>query len=286
MRNSTRTYYKTGLLFVTAILFSFGIKAQFTSIEDFCISEDEKKIYNSIISFRADSNLSDIDLSRALCYTANTHVKDLYLNKPHKNGCTLYAWSNRGRWESFCFDPNEPDFEGMYSKPKELTYYRNKATEYVSWDNQNPSIDLIIAELFNDPNFRNFILAKKKWSKKTWRAIGIGYYEGYLSIWLGEKDDLGVIPVVCSDKEIQTEQVTKVKKAPGFLLIIESHSNISRANKSVKALKAQGYINAKVIASKGKFRVSLNEFVSMKEAEKEKKRIASKYKGAWILKEK
>ena len=163
----------------------------------FCISPMEYKLYTMINDYRARYDLPPIPLSKALCYVASTHVKDLFLNNPDKGSCNFHSWSAKGHWKPFCYPKDENKKNSVWDKPKELTNYRGKGYEIVYWENSAVVIDSIIAFWKSVDYFNSFLMNTGKWNGKRWNAIGISIYENYASAWFGEPSDLEGVPVVC-----------------------------------------------------------------------------------------
>ncbi len=277
-----KIYNYLGIFLSTTLLFiGVSSRAQYNSIEDFCISYEEKVFYELINTIRKDSAKSGIELSRALSYVATTHAKDLYFNKAYNEKCSMHSWSDAGRWKAFCHSKGDPDIKNIKAKPKEISYYRYPAYEFVYYDNTINKPENAIQNLLDYSLFTNFILGNNNY-KKNWQAIGVGYYQGYLCIWMGEKTDSGVVPQVCDDSQVK-QLVEKEREL--FLIIIKSFSNIEEANQMVKKLHKEGYSKAKIISSQGIFSVSIMEFSNLQEAENEKNKIKDLYQNIRIFKE-
>ncbi|MBI9035953.1 MAG: SPOR domain-containing protein [Bacteroidales bacterium] len=277
-------YTLRGMLLFMAFLFVLSSKAQFSSIEDFCISENDKALFESFNKYRLEQDLPKLELSRALSYVANTHVKDLFFNQPYKRNCSMHSWSDKGRWTPLCFDTSSPNYKGMTAKPRELTYYRSDAYEIIFFTNIEMSMEDILKQWAALDASKDLILQKGKWAKYKWTSIGIGTFKGYSCVWLGTAKDTGVIPEICSNQSDFAARINTASDGPKYYIIIESHSNLQKANLSVDKLRKKGYQNARVHSGTNKFRVSINHFNTQQEAEKERTNIIGSFKDAWLMK--
>ncbi len=273
-----------GMLLFTAFLFVFSAKSQFSSIEDFCISENDKALFEKINTYRESQGFKALKLSRALCYVANTHVKDLYFNNPDRRGCSMHSWSDKGRWKPMCFRSFDPNYKGMTAKPKELTYYRTDAYEMIYFSNINASAEEILKQWTELETSKAMLHQEGKWKKYNWSSIGVSTFKGYTAVWLGVGNDTGLAPEVCSLQAQKTPLAKVQSNGPKYHVIIESHSSLQKANLSVSRLRKKGYKSATVVSGNNKFRVSISSHQRQIDADKERKKINGTYKDAWIMK--
>ena len=156
------------------------------------LSEDEKKLYQLINTYRKTHKLPPIPLSKSLTFVAQTHAKDLATNKPVNSKCNLHSWSDKGNWTSCCYTSDHKKATCMWNKPRELTSYKGNGYE-ISYS----------GSLENDPDIaknalntwkasvphNNVIINQANWKNRHWNAIGIGIKKGYAMIWFGEEKD-------------------------------------------------------------------------------------------------
>ncbi|HSW68260.1 MAG TPA: SPOR domain-containing protein [Bacteroidales bacterium] len=262
--------------------------------EDYCISDTELQLYRLINEYRVIHGLEIIPLSRSLSYVAHMHVIDLHTNRPDLFGCGLHSWSNKGNWSACCYaeDPNR--LNCMWSKPRELTSYMGDGHEMILWENIQPSPRSVLEQWRNLEPTNDMLLNRNRWSGRTWKAMGVGIYEGYVSLWFGEVEDREATIKVCGTKTVfsqnflieelnrPTQPVTP-PHVERYHLIVGSFNNLKQAEAEVSRLVRGGYTGANVIEIKGNFRVSLQSFDNLAEAQALRRQIASQFKGIWIL---
>ena len=96
------------------------------------LTDEEKKLYDLIMEYRNENGLPDIPFSKSLTYVAQTHVKDLYNNRPNNGNCNLHSWSSNGNWTPCCYTPDHAQAKCMWSKPSEMTSYKGYGYEIAS----------------------------------------------------------------------------------------------------------------------------------------------------------
>ena len=114
------------LIFILVGLSTFGQKG---IPDDFCLSDDEYRLYEMINAHRVLNGLIEIPLSASLSYVARTHVIDLYTNHPDTSICNLNSWSDKGSWTPCCHNKYVPQEECIRDKPKEFTGYSGEVYE-------------------------------------------------------------------------------------------------------------------------------------------------------------
>ena len=166
------------------------------------LTDEEKKLYDLIMEYRNENGLPDIPFSKSLTYVAQTHVKDLYNNRPNNGNCNLHSWSSNGNWTPCCYTPDHAQAKCMWSKPSELTSYKGYGYEIASekfysigFGNEVLSDYSITAGDALDiwkrsPGHNAVILNLGKWNDLHWNAIGIGMFKGFAVVWFGEEYDL------------------------------------------------------------------------------------------------
>lgn len=262
--------------------------------EEFCISETELQLYRLINEYRVIHGLEVVPLSRSLSYVAHMHVVDLHTNRPDMFGCGLHSWSAQGKWSPCCYakDPNR--LNCMWSKPRELTGYMGDGHEMILWENVQPSPRNVLEQWRALEPTNDMLLNRNRWSGRNWKAMGIGIYEGYVSLWFGEVEDREATIQVCGTQMVLSQnflieelsQPTPTVAPPHverYHLIVASFNNLKQAETEVSRLVKGGYTGASVIELKGNFRVSLQSFDILTEAQAMRRQLASQFKGIWIL---
>lgn len=170
-------------------LFLLALWSPFFSIAQQPTSE-EKVLYDMIMQYRKENNLSPVAFSKSLTIVAQTHVKDLITNQPNRGGCNLHSWSAIGSWTACCYTPDHAEAVCMWSKPRELTSYKGNGYEIAC----STTALLITAEIAistwkKSVGHNEVILNKGIWKSHEWKAIGIGINGGYAVIWFGKEPD-------------------------------------------------------------------------------------------------
>ncbi len=162
----------------------------------FCqsLSEDELELYQLIMEYRTENGLSKIPLSKSLTYVAQTHVKDLKINKPDQGDCNSHSWSSKGPWSPCCYTDDHANANGMWRKPRELTSYKNNGYE-IACGSSNPIYDQgditpeAALERWQNSSAHNAVILNQGIWKDTWKAIGIGIYGNFAVVWFGKEID-------------------------------------------------------------------------------------------------
>ena len=305
----------TGIL---SILLSSIVPAQQTTSkpvipENFCILENELLLANKINEYRLQNNLPPIPFSASLFYVAQTHVKDLARNHPDVMGCNQHSWSDKGYWKPCCYGKDSGKTSCMTGKPKELTGYRGKGYEMIYWDSEE-ALPSDVLELWKSiPQTNEMLLNQVKWKTKVWKSCGVGIFNGYAAVWLGDANDqLHGIRLCMNDSvlDLQAEsaklntakrpqkniaQPAKENINPEFIaehssgedryyLIISSCKTIEQGGNEVAKFRRKGYQDARIIGNDSLFRVALMGYDSYKEAQKALNKLTSTFKGIWIYK--
>lgn len=274
--------------FIAAFLFfviaTFSLQAQ----QGVCIDEDELALANQINQFRKQNDMEVLPVSSALSYVADVHVKDLYLHYNPFGDCNLLSWSDSGRWEECC--TSGENYDCMYSKPAELTKYEGKGYELVYYQNTQITSGLAFNAWKGNPSAKSMMLQQGKYEDKTWQVIGVALFDGYASVWFGEKTDDAGEPPICSEMEqvIQRDEEENVElnqesaEVPEYYIIVASHREEDDALKGKERLSKK--FSAIVLQSGSNFRVALGPFKGYSNAQKQKESLAAEYPQAWILK--
>ena len=272
----------------------FACKGLFAQIPDFCLTKDEYRLYTLINEYRTKNGLSIIPISRSLSYVAKIHVRDLYMNNPDTSICSLNSWSDKGLWTACCHSGTTPSPVCIVNKPKELTKYPGEGHEIAYWESEQLNPDTIIHFWKSLDATKEILLNQKRWSYFNWKAIGIGLYNGYACVWVGDLIDIEPEPVLCTSasgndnlalpSKTTTQEV--VSNPTGrYYIIFGSFNTKEDAEKMVAKYRKEGFSNAKIMVNDQKtYRVSLNDFATQQEALDAKGKLGNGYKDAWITK--
>jgi hypothetical protein len=170
------------ILFVLVASCCFPLFSQNLNIE-------EKALYDLIMEYRRANGLAPIPLSNSLCLVAQTHVRDLFLNRPSNGNCNLHSWSNSGLWTSCCYTDDHAEAQCMWSKPRELTSYRGNGYEIACGSGGELSAEASLALWKSSPGHNAVIVNQGIWGNNNWQAIGIGLDNGFGVVWFGEEFD-------------------------------------------------------------------------------------------------
>jgi len=170
-----------------------GLKAQIS--QEVCLNAFEKQLYYEINAYRAKRNLPAIKLSHSLTMVAQIHCRDLAENRPHASGnCNLHSWSRKGPWTPCCYTPDHRRASCMWDKPRELTKYQGDGYEIAYFttvvypDAQSFAKDAVF-NWSKSKGHNDVIINRGTWRNVTWKAMGVGYYGGYATVWFGKLDD-------------------------------------------------------------------------------------------------
>ena len=234
--------YIFSVLFLLVIGLSAG--AQKAIPDDFCITDDEYRLYELINAHRLINGLKEIPLSASLSFVARTHVIDLYTNHPDTSICNLNSWSDKGDWIPCCHNKYVPAEQCIRNKPKELTKYTGEGYE------------LTYAEVFNtnaDTVFR------------FWKKID-------------KPQNAGPAAAVVGGVEVISNNTGR------YYVVISSFQSNNDAQREAKKYTAVSGSNLKIIKNpQGQFRVSINDYPSLEAAKQGKEVYEKQFNGAWIL---
>jgi hypothetical protein len=265
--------------------------AQDSIPENFCISEDEYKLYSLINDYRKAMNLSEIPLSKSLSYVAKQHAIDLVTNRPDTMTCNFHSWSDKGNWVACCFEKEIKDKSCMINKPREITQYPGVAHEVVYWENKEANAERAFDQWRETLAARSVMTNFKDWEKYTWNALGVGIYKGFVIAWFGEEMDVEKSTLICGSNKViankpakNVEEPEMISAASGrFYLIHGSFNDLKDAQSQLGIYRAEGFKKAKIVSKDNKYRISLSDYSSMELANSAKQELPAKYKDAWIL---
>jgi hypothetical protein len=256
----------------------------------YCISNLEYKLYKMINDYRRRYDLPSIPLSRALGFVAQTHAKDLILHPPGEP-CNFHSWSATGPWKPICYPQDESKKNSVWDKPAELIGYKGKGYEIVYWENNDVTIDSVMAEWKNVDYFNSFLMNTGRWQEKKWNAIGIAIYENFAIAWFGEIADTDDPPLICGQQpEKIKSDITTINPPPQssqsvtYHIIVQGGITFSEANKHLNDIKSNGFPNARVLTQGNKVRISVYTTNNKDSADSALRITRQKYQDAWILK--
>jgi uncharacterized protein YkwD len=191
---------------LSVFIFCSAVNAQNDSTKNrkICVSANEYKLFELITQYRKENGLPYIPLSASLCYVAQTHTKDLLINKPNGSTCNLHSWSNNGKWSACCYTPDHKQATCMWSKPRELTNYKDYGYEiaFNTWHSDDANYEASAEEALKgwqqSVGHNEVIMNKGIWKNERWKAIGIGIYKGYAVVWFGATADDADVPTRCN----------------------------------------------------------------------------------------
>jgi uncharacterized protein YkwD len=156
------------------------------------LSDEETKLYDMIMEYRASKGLPPIPLSEKLTYVARTHAQDLFHNRPDTGECNLHSWSNKGNWISVCYKSDHTGSEYARMKAREITGYSGSSYEIVARlipindVSGNITAEIALAGFKKSPPHNAAIVNLDNWNDNYWKAIGISIYANYACVWFGE----------------------------------------------------------------------------------------------------
>ena len=284
------------LPFLLFIMITISGKSQKGVPDDFCLTEDEYRLYELINAHRMVNGLKEIPLSASLSFVARTHVIDLYTNHPDTSICNLNSWSDKGDWTACCHNKYVPQEKCIRNKPKELTGYTGEGYELTYAEVFKTNADTVFRFWKKIDEANEFLLNEGPWEKKTWRAIGVGIYNSYAVVWMGQRTDAMPALGKCAGKAEAKPQTGKPasdmagsvqvisSRTDRFYVVIASFQSEADARKEAK--KYSGADDSKVRILKnnqGQYRVSINDYPNLDEAKEGKELYKNKFRGAWIL---
>ena len=254
--------------------------------EDFCMSNDELNLFERVNQLRQDYDKSTIHLSVCLSYVAEVHVADLETNHPDTSICNSSSWSDKGDWTPCCYNSYVHNPDCMWDKPKELTPYRYRGYEMVTYIEEGFNNDSIINLWSDSKEVLDMLLTRGNYEKKKWITGGLAIGENYVSLWFGQRKDVLPSPSICSDEEriIDTATIVTVVEPNTFYLIFGSFPDMHRAKEQLRKVKDDGFEEADILTGNNRIRIFLNKFNNLREAMYAKQQLPYKYREAWILK--
>ena len=244
-----------------------------TILVSFCffsqtISQEEQKLYEKIMEYRASKGLGLIPLSGSLTIVAQTHVKDLKINNPTNNLCNMHSWSSNGSWSSCCYTSDHKQASCMWNKPKELTSYLGSGYE-IAFGSSNAKITAedALNGWKNSSGHNAVIINQGIWANNIWKAIGIGITDGYAVVWFGEDLDYAETPILVQNT-IENKVVSSNSKCAGSTSNSTTTTNTYNTQSELSELKSKvSLLNSEVAKKEGTI-AKLNREVATLSSEK------------------
>jgi len=282
------------ILVVLTLLISVSGIAQRGVPDDFCLTEDEYRLYELINAHRLVQGAREIPLSASLSFVARTHVIDLYTNHPDTGVCNLNSWSDKGEWTACCHNKYVPKEECIRNKPKELTKYTGEGYELTYAEILSTNADTVFRFWKKIDEANEFLLNEGRWEEKTWRAMGVGMYKSYAVVWMGQRTDPLPRPEVCegikpekpTEADVTGENEIKLITRPTnrFYVIIASFQSEKDARREAEKHLGSADTHISILKNnQGQFRISINDYEKLEDAKAEKEKYKNTFSGAWIL---
>jgi hypothetical protein len=138
------------------------------------IEAEELQLYNLINDYRVSNNLAPIPLSASLSLVANRHVVDLQENV----GTLTHDWSDATGPEAYWYAPQRLN-----------TAYPGLGYENAYWSSNGATAEGALVGWQNSSGHNAVILNQGMWADNDWSALGIGIYQDYAVMWVGEEVD-------------------------------------------------------------------------------------------------
>lgn len=191
-----KAYKYIYFLFTALILAGQVVQAQDDAV---CVSEEELKLYEAINDYRKSMGEKPIPLSYSLTKVAQVHARDLEQNHDIENrsGCNLHSWSDSNDWEGCCYTDDHEKAECMWNKPREISEYDSDGFEITYYYSGTPTAFQSVSEWQASEEHNDVIVNGGLWQDMEWKAIGIGMYGNYVTVWFGRIKDKKGRPEQC-----------------------------------------------------------------------------------------
>ena len=176
------------LIFPLLLLYGANVLGE-DYVEEICLNDKERELYQLIMQYRQEKGLNSISLSPSLSKVAQIHVNDLNENYELNEKCNAHSWSRKGKWTSCCYTEDHKKAECMWDKPSELAGYDSKGYEIVSWGFPELSALTALKEWQKSPGHNPLLINTGVWKQADWQAIGIGLRGNFAAVWFGVLKD-------------------------------------------------------------------------------------------------
>jgi len=183
----TKTLFSS--VFFLFLFLSLIEKEENKSVADTCLSEQEVKLYNLINAYRKEKGLPKIPLSKSMTFVAQTHARDLSQNTTDTGMCNAHSWSAKGKWTSCCYTPDHKQHNCMWNKPRELTTYTGDGFEIAYYCSSGVIPEQALGSWKKSKGHNAVVINGGIWKEDKWKAVGIGIYKNYATVWFGIEAD-------------------------------------------------------------------------------------------------
>jgi len=167
------------------------------TIDNVCLSDEEYKLYQLVMAYRASKGLASIPISRSLTFVAQLHVWDLNAYNPDIGKCNMHSWTVNPLWGGCCYTRDHAKAQCMWDKPRELTNYQGNGYE-IAYGMIGTQADAQGAlDGWKGSSGHNDVMINAGIWADEWKAIGIGLANGYAVIWFGNDEDNASTPLRC-----------------------------------------------------------------------------------------
>jgi uncharacterized protein YkwD len=155
-----------------------------------CLHEEEQKLYELIMNYRATKKLKPVPLSAKLTRVAQLHARDLAEHhNPNNTRCNLHSWSKNGKWTPCCYTDDHKQAKCMWEKPQEIAGYPGNGYEISYFSTAGASAEESLEGWKKSSGHNQVIINQGIWKTVKWNAIGIGLYKEYGVVWFGKEPD-------------------------------------------------------------------------------------------------
>jgi hypothetical protein len=258
---------------------------------NFCISEEEYKLFDEINSYRKAMGKLPLGLSRNLSFVASKHIEDILMRKTDSSDCPVFGWSYGNEGEDCCTSTNKENVFCSRRKPLFLTDYLDIAYEMVFEDDHQANAINALRFWKSIKQSKDMLLGEGIYSEFQWIAVGIAIQDKYVSLWLGEVPDLATKTKVCGSSDSVEFTIPEELSEKKFLSRPNNRFHIVLASAATKeeiyqkliGLKESKLQNLRIINTKDRCRVITGDFEDRKEASSELKHYRKFIKDAWVI---
>jgi uncharacterized protein YkwD len=182
-----KIYIFMAALFFISALSVFAATGESFNAATVVMSADEKELFDSINAYRASKKLPPVPYSASLTFVAQTHVKDLYENRPDKSPCNMHSWSNKGGWTPCCYTPDHRQAKNMWNKPSECTGFKGDGFEIATMMSGGTMNAKDALKSWKSSSGHNAVIVNENiWKSKKWTSLGVGICNNYAVAWFSD----------------------------------------------------------------------------------------------------
>lgn len=159
-----------------------------------CLNADEAELLRLVNEYRMQNGRATVPVSQWLSAVGQWHVWDLAANAPVGGNCNLHSWSNARPqlWQAVCYTPDHAQAQQMWGKPGQISAGAYTGTGYeiaagASPGSITPATALGLWQASTGHN--QVLLSQGSWANLTWRAIGVGLFNGHAVVWFSDRAD-------------------------------------------------------------------------------------------------